>query len=203
MKMPLTLYDIGVDMVSVSAHKIFSAKGAGALAVSKSILTSKNLAPVLYGGGQEDGYRSGTEALPAIAGFEAAVRVGTSEFKERIRKNQNLSEFMIKNLSEISGIHLNLPSERLPNILNITVNNIKSETMLNYLSGEGICVSKSSACSTRSRNLSRALTAFGLSDMETDSSLRISLSHNNTEKEVKEFCDVLKRGISVLAKIRR
>ena len=203
MKMRFTPYDLGADMVSVSAHKIFSAKGAGALAVTKNVLTSKNLSPVLFGGGQEGGFRSGTEAVPAIAGFAAAAKLGAKELAMREAYASELSEYALEKLSKIDGVRLNLPEKRLANILNLTVFNIKSETMLNYLSGEGICVSKSSACSTHSRGLSRALTAFGLSEEDTDSSIRISFSHHNTKEEVDTFCKALERGISLLAKIHK
>lgn len=202
-KMPLTLVDLGVDMVSVSAHKIFAPKGAGALAVSKKVLTAKNLSPILYGGGQEGGFRSGTEALPAIAGFAAAAVSGHRSLKERAQTVKALSERLCERLSGIGGVRINFPETRLPNILNITVFNIKSETMLNFLSAKGICVSKSSACSSHSRNLSRALTAFGMNDGEVDSSLRISFSHTNTEEETDVFCKTLEEGISSLAKIKR
>ena len=86
--------------------------------------------------------------------------------------------------------------------MNITVHGIKSETLLNFLSGEGICVSKSSACSSRSREISAALTAFGLSAADADSSIRLSFSHLNTEDEIDRFCEILVKGIRVLAKIR-
>lgn len=203
MKMRITPRDIGADMISISAHKIFSAKGAGALCVTKDAMTAGRLVPVLFGGGQEGGYRSGTEAVPAIAGFAAAAKVGYGEMSERERAAKELSEYAIEKLSATEGVRLNIPENRIANILNITVFNIKSETMLNFLSGKGICVSKSSACSTHSRNLSRALAAFGLSDSDIDSSLRLSFSHYNTKEEIDEFCDTLNDGIRVLAKIRK
>lgn len=203
LKMPLTLYGLGVDMITVSAHKIFAPKGAGALVTSKKVITAKNLSPILYGGGQEAGFRSGTEALPSIAGFAAAAVAGQCELETRAKKVRELSERLTEKLSGVNGVRVNLPTEHLPNIINITVFNIKSETMLNYLSSKGICVSKSSACSSHSRNLSRALTAYGMADSEVDSSLRISLSHMNTEEETDVFLKALEEGISSLAKIRK
>ena len=203
MKMRITPYDLGADMISVSAHKIFSAKGAGALWVSNEIMKTRKLSPLTFGGGQEEGFRSGTEALPAIAGFGAAAAAGSSELSERIKKCEELGDYAAAKLSLLDGVKLNLPETRLPNILNITVGGIKSETLLNYLSGEGICVSKSSACSTRSKNLSPALIAFGLSEEDVDSSVRISFSHLNTPGEIDRFCDVLSTGIRSLTKIRK
>lgn len=203
LKMKLSPADLGADMVSVSAHKIFSAKGAGALYVSGEILKTKKLLGVTYGGHQEEGFRAGTEATPAIAAFGAAAKKGSSELKERMARTAALGAYAERAISSLDGVRLNLPEIRLPNILNITVPGIKSETLLNYLSGAGICVSKSSACSTRAKALSAALIAFGLSDADVDSSIRLSFSHLNTEEEIDIFCSTLARGVATLAKIRR
>ena len=203
MKMKLNPVDLGADMISLSAHKIFSSKGAGALYVSNEIIKAKKLVPQFSGGGQEDGFRSGTEALPAIAGFGAAAEAGSASLAERIALCRELGEYAEKTISSVEGTRLNIPRERLPNILSLTVPGIKSETLLNYLSGKGICVSKSSACSTRSRDLSPALRAFGLSDADTDSTVRLSFSHLNTKEEIDSFCETLTAGIAALAKIRK
>ena len=203
MKMKISPVDLGADMISVSAHKIFSCKGAGALYVSPEVIKAKKIVGVTYGGHQEEGFRSGTEAVPAIAGFGAAAALGAKELAERIAKSEEIGRYAEEKIGDVDGVRLNLPAVRLPNILNITVRGIKSETLMSYLSGEGICVSKSSACSTRAKNLSAALLAFGLSEEDVDSSLRISLSHLNTKEEVDFFCDVLSRGVKTLAKIRR
>ncbi len=203
MKMRFAPSDIGADMVSVSAHKVYSAKGAGALYVSKDIITSKKIIPHLYGGGQEENYRSGTESVPAILGFSAAVKALASKVSERKNSVSELSEYAKEKISKIDGARVNQPEKGLPYILSITVTNIKSETLLNFFSGEEICVSKSSACSTNHRNLSRALIAFGLSDDEADSSLRLSFSADNTKEEIDVFVETLKRGISTLAKIKK
>ena len=203
MKMRLTPVDLGADMISLSAHKIFACKGAGALYVSGEIIKKKRLVAVTYGGHQEEGFRAGTEGVPAIAAFGAAAQAGMKELTSRIERCASLGAYLEKSLSDIDGVRLNLPEKRLPNILNITVPGIKSETLMSYLSGEGICVSKSSACSTRAKNLSAALLAFGLSEEDVDSSLRISISHLNTEEEIDFFRDTLARGVTTLARIRR
>ena len=203
MKMKLNVRDLGADMITLSAHKIFSAKGAGALYVSHDIIKAKKIVSLLSGGGQEEGYRSGTEAVPAIAGFGAAAALGERELAARVEACRKLGEYAEETLSKIDGARVNLPAKRLPNILSLTVFGIKSETLLNYFSGNGICVSKSSACSTRSRDLSPALRAFGLSDEDIDSTVRISFSHLNTAEEIDEFRAVLTRGIATLSKIRK
>ena len=203
LKMRMTPVDLGADMISLSAHKIFACKGAGALYISGDVIKTKKIVPVTYGGHQEEGFRAGTEGMPAIAAFGAASDVGREELPERIARCAELGKYLETKLSNLDGVRLNLPAVRLPNILNITVPGIKSETLMSFLSGEGICVSKSSACSTRAKNLSAALLAFGLSEEDVDSSLRISLSHLNTEEEIDFFRDTLARGVSTLAKIRR
>lgn len=203
MKMKFTLSDLGADMVSISAHKIFSCKGAGALVIAEPVIKAKKISPLVFGGGQEDGFRSGTESVPAIAGFGAAAALGYAKLAERIEQTRKLGEYAESAIAAVAGTRLNLPEKRLPNILNITVPNIKSETFLNFLSGEGICVSKSSACSTHSRALSSALLAFGLPESDVDSSLRISFSYLNTEDEIDTFCRMLEKGISSLSKIRK
>ncbi|MBR0303498.1 MAG: cysteine desulfurase [Clostridia bacterium] len=202
MKIPVVPFDLGADMITLSAHKIFSVKGAGALYVSGGVIKKKALTPLFFGGGQEEGFRSGTEAIPAIASFGAAVSLGMKEQRERTGLIAKIGEYALKKVGAIEGIRLNLPPERLPSILNLTVRGIKSETLLNYLSGEGICVSKSSACSSRSREISAALTAFGLPESDADSSIRLSFSHLNTEDEIDRFCEVLTRGVGALARIR-
>ena len=203
MKMRFAPSDIGADMISVSAHKVYSAKGAGALYVSKDIITAKKIIPTLYGGGQEENYRSGTEGVPQVLGFGAAVKAISGKVSERKAYVAELRDYVMEKLAKISGVKLNIPEKSLPYILSITVPNIKSETLLNYLSGEGICVSKSSACSTNHRNLSRALMAFGLSETDTDSTLRLSFSADNTKEEVDVFCEVLAKGIATLAQIKK
>lgn len=203
MKIPIAPSLIGADMISVSAHKIFSLKGSAALFLSESIIKSRNISPVIFGGGQGEGLHGGTESVPAIAAFGAAAEEGMMELDTREKRIGEISRYAEKRLKEIDGVKLNLPEKRLPSILSMTVTGIKSETMLNFLSAAGICVSKSSACSARSRNLSPALLSFGLSETDTDSTLRLSFSHLNTESEVDTFVKELTRGISSLARIKK
>lgn len=203
MKMKLSLLELGADMMTVSAHKIFSLKGAGALCFSNEIVKTKKLVRISSGGGQEEGFRAGTESMPAIAAFGEAASLGSAELPDRIARCRAVGKYAEEKIGALDGVRLNLPKERIPNVLSVTVPGIKSETLLNYLSGEGICVSKSSACSTRSKNLSAALLAFGLSEEDVDSTMRLSFSHLNSEEEIDFFCDVLKHGINSLARIKK
>ena len=203
MKMKLSSLELGADLITVSAHKIFSLKGAGALCFTNEIVKTKKLVRTTAGGGQEEGFRAGTEGMPAIAAFGEAASLGQAELSERIARCRAIGDYAFQKVGALDGVRLNLPHERIPNVLSVTVPGIKSETMLNYLSGEGICVSKSSACSTRSKNLSAALLAFGLTEEDVDSTMRLSFSHLNTEEEIDFFCDVLGRGINSLARIKK
>lgn len=195
-----TLKSLGVDAISLSGHKVNAPKGAGALIVTEEVIRAKRLVAVTLGGGQEGGFRSGTENVPAIAALGAAAAEGMARFSEKNEKVSRLRALLEEKISD--SVRINRPQKGLDCIANITLPDIKSETMLNFLSGEGICVSAGSACSARAKGVSRALTAFGLPESEADCSIRISLSHLNTEDEIAAFADTLKAGLQKLARIK-
>lgn len=200
LKTPFTLKSLGVDAITISAHKINAPKGAGALCVTEEVIRAKRLVPVTLGGGQENKFRSGTENVPAIAAFGVAATEGYTSFSERAKKISALRALLE---SELSGsVIINRPKNGIDCITSITLPQIKSETMLNYLSGEGICISAGSACSARGQGVSRALTAFGLSKEEADCTVRVSIGHLNTETDIITFAKVLNAGIEKLAKIK-
>ena len=201
LKTRFTLKSLGVDAVSVSGHKINAPKGVGALIVTAEVIRAKRLVPVILGGGQEMGFRSGTENVPAIAAFGVAAREGFCEMQSRGEKAAALRRLLCDELSDC--VRINRPEKGLDCIINMTLPSIKSETMLNYLSGEGICISAGSACSARSKGVSHALIAFGIPENEADCSVRVSLSHLNTEDEIRIFANTLKEGISRLARITK
>ena len=163
------------------------------------MIKAKRIIPILYGGGQEDDYRSGTENVPAIVAFGAAAAEGKAQMAERIEKITALREKLLAAIGQMN-VRANIPEKTLPNIINITLPGIRSEIMLNYLSGEGICISAGSACSTHSSGPSHALLAYGLPKDEADTSVRISLSHENTEEEIDIFVSALEKGLQTLAK---
>lgn len=203
MKHKFTPTSIGADLVSVSAHKIHGPKGVGALYVNADILKQRKLTPFLFGGGQEFGFRSGTENVIGIVGFGAAVKKAMSSLDDGIAKMATLREYAILKLSSLE-VRMNIPlGAAAPHIINFTLPNIKSETMLHYLSGEGVFVSSGSACSSHSREPSRALTAFGLSAHDADCSIRVSLSAENTESDIDTFIERLHNGLCVLVRTKR
>lgn len=202
MKTKVSVSLLGVDSLTVSAHKIHAPRGSAALWLSADTVKKKNIAPILPGGGQETGLRSGTENLCAIAAFAAAASEAKAHFSENIEKVTHLREYLDSSLAalEEKGVSVKRPAACVPHIVNITLPRIKSETMLNFLSGKGIYVSAGSACSASSGRLSHALRAFGCTDEIIDASLRISLSHMNTTEDVDALCRALEEGVSTLAR---
>lgn len=206
MKLPFTMNAIGADMLTVSAHKVEGPKGVGALIVRNEVTKTKSLAPIVSGGGQEMGLRSGTENVPAIAAFGEAVRVGRTTLNDDIMHMNTLRALLIERLAEdgLSEIRPTLPPRYAPHILNITLPSIKSETMLHFLSEEGILVSSGSACSSNGGgHKSSALIAYGHTEAEADCSIRISFSKRNTPEDVHALADALKVGLSRLARVKR
>lgn len=203
MKCKFTPASLGADLISISAHKVHGPKGVGALYVSADVLKQRRLTPILHGGGQEFGFRSGTENVIGITGFGAAVKAVLPTLGESIAKMAALREYTVLKLSALD-VRLNIPlGAAAPHIINFTLPHIKSETMLHYLSGEGVFVSSGSACSSHSREPSRALTAFGLSAQDADCSIRVSLSAENTEADIDTFIERLRNGLCVLVRTKR
>ncbi len=203
LKLPFTKIKSGWDMITISSHKIEGPKGVGALVVDGSVMKAKGLAPITLGGGQEGGMRSGTENVPGIAAFGEAVRLGFASLSERYEKMSELRDYLISRISdEAPEVKILVPKANAPHIVNITLPKIKSETMLHYLSSLGIFVSSGSACSSNGGHFSSALTAFGRSEGEADSSIRISISHRNTREDMDGFVDGLKSGLAKLSRMR-
>ena len=190
-KIPINVKRLGIDLLSISAHKIHGPKGVGALYISKGLKVN----PIFFGGGQEAGISPGTEPMPAIAGFKGAVM----ELKNyNVNKIVQLNSYCRRLFSKNNQIVINSPPNAIPNIINISVKRIKSETMTNFLSSKGIYVSNGSACSKGKR--SHVLKAIGLPDELIDSSIRVSFSRYNTIEDVEYFIKCLNEGISQLIK---
>ncbi len=202
MKIPFSPEAAGVDFAVISSHKIHGPKGIGALYVSSSVLKAKNLSPIIRGGGQENGFRSGTENLPGIAGFAAACEEACPAIQNNAAHIQKIYDYLTKKIHEderLHGVRINQPAGRYaPHILSLTLPHIKSEVMLHYLSHRGIYVSSGSACSSRSGHVSRTLLAFGLSEREADATIRLSFSPMNGLEEAACFVEVLASGIQTL-----
>ncbi len=192
---------IRADLVTVSAHKIHGPKGVGALYVSPEALKRRDLIPCLYGGGQEFGFRSGTENVVGIAGFGAAAREGYANLSTDLAHLRELRVYACERLAALP-VRINQPTGACaPHILNLTLPDIRSETMLHSLSIEGISVSQGSACSTHSAGqVSRALLAFGLTDADAEASIRVSFGRQNTKEDVDALVSALAASVERLVR---
>ncbi len=197
LKIPFSPTAVKADLVTISSHKIHGPKGVGALYVSADTVKTKRLVPFIQGGGQEGNFRSGTENMLGICGFGGACENGFSKFEENIKKMGELKRYLIDNIGD--SVTLNLPENSAPHIINVTLPNIRSETMLHYLSKQDIYVSSGSACSSNhAKTASHVLLGFGLDTQKAESSIRVSLSENNTKEELDIFVSALKKGIDEL-----
>ena len=202
MKLRFTPATLGADTLSVSAHKIHAPRGAAALYISGEVIKRKNIVPVMPGGGQEDGFRSGTENLLGIAAFAAAADYGYTNAETHRKTVADLRAYLNERLAELaeSGVAQNKPEKQLDNIASIVIPGVRSETMLNHLSAREVYVSAGSACSAHSKKKSDALTAFGVEDDRIDSTIRVSLSYTNTKDDIDALIEGLRTGSADLQK---
>ena len=203
MRVPFTPSSLGADLVSVSGHKRHAPKGVGALYVSSELIKSKKITAFLVGGGQENGMRSGTENVIGISAFGAAAADMAARRAEITQKLNGLYSYAADKLS-VLGVRINTPQgAHVSHIINVTLPDVKSETMLHYLSADGIFVSSGSACASHSKAPSQSLVAFGLTPHEADCSIRISLSEYNTVEDIDALCTSLAAGLERLVRIKR
>lgn len=177
-----TVKDLGVDLLSVSGHKVHAPKGVGALYVKNGVKINN----ILFGGGQEKGMRSGTENVPAIVAFGVAAEEIPDE-KEALEKAKKLNETIRSRLLSIDGVTVNSPDDALPYIINLSLPKVPSEVMIHFLEQNGIFVSGGSACSKGRR--SHVLTAQNLSPEIIDSAIRVSFSPDTPEEHLKLFAE--------------
>ncbi len=197
-KVPMEIDRWGVDLLSVSAHKIHGPKGIGALYVRDRVKAD----PVVWGGGQESGLRSGTHSVYDIAGFALAAQMtqqrNTSGVTGLMRKALGLMEERIPN------VRINTPRNgAAPHILNVSFLGLRAEVLLHALEAHGIYVSTGSACSSNRPERSRTLLAMGLTREEVDSAIRFSFGQFNSEKEIEYMIKVLENEVETLRKYSR
>ncbi len=179
----LDVKELGPDLVSLSAHKMYGPKGIGALYVAKRN-PATDLEALIDGGGHERGYRSGTLNVPAIVGFGRAAELCGEAAGADADRLQSLRDRLWTRLSALDGIHVNGPMEpRLPNNLNVHVDDVHGESLLKAIAGD-IAVSSGAACATASAEPSHVLRAIGLSDEQARASIRFGLGRFTTELEV-------------------
>ena len=189
LKVPFQAKSLGADLISISSHKVHGPKGAGALYISPRL---KSFPALLLGGGQEGGYRSGTEATPAIFGFAAACRAVAATFREDTARERALLEALVQKLSGLPGVTINGCHEA-PHILSLSVPGVPVQNTINLLQDAHICVSAGSACAKGHR--SHVLTAMNADPEVIDGAFRISLCRDTTAEELDIFLEVLQRDI--------
>jgi len=197
-KIDLDVTKLGVDLLTISAHKIYGPKGVGALYIRKGT----DIFPFIHGGGQERGLRAGTENTPGIVGFGEAARLLRERGKKDRERIENLTQSLRKGIEDsIPKIRFNgHPEKRVKNTLNIAFPGLEAEAILLALATKGICVSTGSACSSESEDVSHVLLSIGLKPEIARSCLRISLGRFNTEEDVR---DTLKDLPEIIAKLRQ
>ena len=193
-KVSIDLKKQNIDLITLNAHKIHGPKGVGALYIKKGI----DLDPLLHGGGHENKLRSGTENIPGIVGFAKAINISNNKDVERMKK---LRDKLINGLLKIENVTLNGPKEdRLCNNINVSFNDIEGESIGGYLENEKIYTSTGSACMSHSLKTSHVLEAIGLTPLQSNSSLRISISKFTTEEEINYFLSKIE---GIVKKLRR
>ncbi len=189
LKVPFAAKTLGADLISISSHKVHGPKGVGALYISPKL---KSFPPLLLGGGQEQGYRSGTEGTPAIFSFAAACAAGNASFKSDIAHEKELLNGLVEKFSAMDGIHINGCHEA-PHILSLSIPGVPTQNTINILQDHGICVSAGSACAKGHR--SHVLEAMHLPPETMDGSFRISLCRDTTREELQELVTVIREEI--------
>jgi cysteine desulfurase len=196
-KMGIDPNRLGVDLMTISSHKIHGPKGVGALYLKKGT----KIKPIILGGEQELSLRSGTENVSGIGGFGLASKIIHENIDENLKKVLNVKECFIKLLEEFLGVNefrILTPKRSTPYIVNVSFKNIKAEVLLHHLSERNIFVSNGAACSSRKNKYSHVLKAMGIRFKEIEGAIRFSFSAENEERDIKKVVEVLKEILPVI-----
>ena len=191
----------GIDLLSVSGHKLHGPKGVGFLYIDEHV----KIRPIIYGGGQQRGMRSGTENVPGIVGMGVAAREAYDHFEEKVAHLYQLKDHMLERLSEIEGAYTNSypGKESAPQVVSVSFSGVRSEVLLHALEDKGIYVSSGSACSSNHPAVSGTLKGIGVKRELLDSTLRFSFGRFNTLEEVDYCIETLKELLPVLRRYQR
>ncbi|MBE5949914.1 MAG: cysteine desulfurase [Lachnospiraceae bacterium] len=198
--MPINVDELGIDMMSVSAHKLYGPKGIGFLYVREGILDEA----LLNGGSQEMGMRAGTENVAAIVGLGEAVRLAMQELYDEAERERKLRDYFIDRVTaEIPYVRLNgaYGAGRLANNINFSFSFVESESLLIMLDMKGICISAGSACATGSKSPSHVLTAIGLPTNLANGSIRLTLGRSTTKEELDTAFNAIKEAVLALREV--
>lgn len=191
----------GIDLLSVSGHKIHGPKGVGFLYIRSGV----KIKPLIYGGGQQNNLRSGTENVPGAAGLGVAAKEMYTNHEEKIRRLTELKDYMTDRLGEIEGTSINSKkgAESAPQIVSVSFEGVRSEVLLHALEDKGIYVSSGSACSSHHPGISGTLKGIGVAQKYLDATIRISFGIFNTKEEIDYCIDTLKELLPVLRRYQR
>lgn len=200
-KIAIDVKKANIDYLTVSSHKFHGPKGVGFCYIRKGL----RLKPLISGGGQESGFRSGTENLPGVMGMVVASKMAQASIKESYKKVWEIKEHFIEKLNGIENIKINSPLKEniSPYILNVSFTGIRGEVLLHALEENGIFVSTGSACSSRGGKESHVLKALGLDYKDIDGAIRFSFSRFNTIEEVDLSNEALKKSLLFLRRVRK
>lgn len=193
---------LGIDLLSVSGHKIHGPKGSGFLFINDKT----RIKPIIYGGGQQKGMRSGTENVPAIAGLATAVKlIYNNDFESKIAHLYELKDYFIDELEKLPDVQVNSKkgTDSAPQIVSASFKGVRAEVLLHSLEDKGIYVSSGSACSSNKPGLSNTLVAIGLDKELLDSTLRFSFCYETTKEELEYTIETLKQLLPMLRKYTR
>ncbi|GGA82249.1 cysteine desulfurase family protein [Ornithinibacillus halotolerans] len=193
-KLDLQLNDSGIDLCTMSGHKIHGLKGTGVLYCRSGV----KLFPLFHGGEQEFKVRSGTENLAGAVSFVKALRLIKERQKNQVQQLQALSQYLRQELKKIDEIMINTPENAAPHIVNFSIPGLKPEVMIHTLGKQGIFISTKSACSSKDLDESRIVKACGYDSTRSKSALRVSLSYDNTMEEIRIFVSKLKEALNQL-----
>lgn len=191
----------GIDLLSASGHKIHGPKGSGFLYVKDKT----KIWPVIYGGGQQKGMRSGTENVPAIAGLGVAAEEMLNGFEEKTDRMYRLREYFIGEVTKTEGVTVNGANgqDAAPHVISVSVEGVRSEVLLHALEEKGVYISAGSACSSNKPAVSRTLLAIGLPERLLDSTVRFSISAQTAEEEIDYALACMREMIPFLRKFTR
>jgi len=192
---------MGIDLFSVSGHKIHGPKGVGFLYINSKV----KIKPLLYGGGQQNNLRSGTENVPGIVGIGIAAMEAYTQFDEKLLQMRNCRRMLIQGLEQIEGvtIHGDTSDDAAPHIVSASFYPIRSEVLLHALEGQGVYVSAGSACASNKPKTSKTLSAIGANQDQLTSTLRFSMSSVTTIEEVKQLLDIVTKLVPTLNQMKR
>lgn len=196
-KVPLDIKNSGIDLCTISGHKIHGLKGNGILYIKEGT----SIFPLFHGGGQEGVYRSGTENTAGIVSMVKALRMSKNQMDSHLDSLTALKKYVMDELKGIDGVFLNTPAHSAPHIVNISVPGLKPEVMIHSLGEKGIALSTKSACSSKHLDESRVLSACGYKEERSKSALRISLSYDTTKEELTIFINKFKETINQLQEV--